>query len=347
MNKKILAGPAAVIRRTAAGAVKNRFASIVFVIAALLVSAGFRWTPPDNEDSQASQAAIVHFWAAYHGNDYNAIPQVETELEAALQNDPDNPTLYALLGAAHFWHIGEFARDANQQDPALAQDMPDAVTNFGKALDLDYYTKHFIGYISDDHLPGYLGITTVHLGQMTNNPNLIAQGDQMLDFAVYEFPEFNNFNRWAAYNTESKDSPAYQKALESLWQGLDSCVGTKIDRANPDLKPYLNVLTSVGRKKACRWGGELAPYSFEGYMLNLGNGLVKAGQVDAARIMFNNARYAGNYNTWPYRSVLESVANSDLNARAAFYAGGNPKNDPPLGVPNRGCSYCHAQVPEK
>jgi hypothetical protein len=344
MNKKILAAPAAVIRRAAAGAIKNRFASVVFVIAALLVSAGFRWTPPDNEDSQA---AIVHFWSAYHGNDYGAIPQVDAELESALQNDPDNPTLYALLGASHFWHIGEFARDPNQQDPALAHDMPDAVSNFGKALDLDYYTKHFIGYINDDHLPGYLGITTVHLGQMTNNSDLIAQGDQMLDFAVYEFPEFNNFNRWAAHNTEAKDSPAYQKALESLWQGLDSCVGTKIDRANPDLKPYLNVLTSVGRKKACRWGGELAPYSFEGYMLNLGNGLVKAGQVDAARIMFNNARYAANYGTWPYRSVLEAIANSDLNARAALYADSNPKNDPPLAVPNRGCSYCHAQVPEK
>ena len=169
----------------------------------------------------------------------------------------------------------------------------------------------------------------------------------MLDFAVYEFPEFNNFNRWAAHNTDAKDLPSYQKALDSLWQGLDSCVGTKIDRANPDLKPYLNVLTSVGRKKACRWGGELAPYSFEGYMLNLGNGLVKAGQIDAAKIVFNNARYAANYNTWPYRSVLEAIANSDLNARATLYADGNPKNDPPLAVPNRGCSYCHAQVPEK
>src|SRR5260370_18216449 len=82
-------------------------------------------------------------------------------------------------------------------------------------------------------------------------------------------------------------------------------------------------------------------------MLQLGNGLVKAGQIDVAKIVFNNARYAANYNTWPYRSVLEAIANSDLNARAALYADGNPKNDPPLGVPNLGCSYCHAQVPEK
>ena len=82
--------------------------------------------------------------------------------------------------------------------------MPQAMSEFGRALDLDYYTNHFIAYINDDHLPGYLGITTVHLGQMTNNPDLIAKGDQTLDFAVYQFPEFNNFNRWAAHSTESK-----------------------------------------------------------------------------------------------------------------------------------------------
>jgi hypothetical protein len=347
MNKSSFAGVAQKIRRVVAGTRKSPF-TLLMVTAALLVSAGFSWAPAGVADSDdGTHTAIEHFWAAYHGNDYNAIPQVEAELQQAIQAAPNNPTLYALLGAAHFWHIGEAARDPNPRDPALAGDMPDAVSNFGQALELDYYTRHFIGYIDDDHLPGYLGITTVHLGQMTNDAELTAKGDEMLDFAVYEFPEFNNFNRWAAHNGEQKDSASYKKALDSLWQGLDSCVGATIDRSNPDLKPYLNLLTTAGRKKACRWGDELAPYSFEGYMLNLGNGLVKAGKIEAARVMYHNAHYAANYGTWPYRSVLEAIENSDLSARAALYADDNSNNDPPLGVPNRGCSYCHATVPEK
>jgi len=81
-------------------------------------------------------------------------------------------------------------------------------------------------------------------------------------------------------------------------------------------------------------------------MLNFGNGLLKAGQVEQARIIFHNAHYASNYGTWPYRAVLDSIENSDLEARAALYAD-NPNNEPPFGVPNRGCSYCHATVPEK
>lgn len=343
MNKKLPARAARLIPHFISGIRKSRLLATVLVAAALAACTGFAWSPQDDE---TSNAAIDHFWAVYHGNRYDAIPQIEAELERAIRTDPNNPTLYALLGAAHFWHVGEAPRDANPHDPALAQDMPQAVSNFGQALELDYYAKHFIGYINDDHLPGYLGITTVHLGQMAGDPGLIAKGDQMLDFAVYEFPEFNNFNRWAAHNAEAKNSPNFERSLDSLWQGLDACVGATVNRANPDLKPYLSLLTSAGRKKACRWGGEIAPYSFEGYMLNLGNGLVKAGQIEAARVMFRNAHYAGNYSTWPYRDVLESIENSDLNARAALYADNNLNNDPPLGVPNRGCSYCHAKVPE-
>jgi hypothetical protein len=349
MNGSKMARFAGAVRYCSARLKKNPFAGALLLGAAMLLITGFTWDQDsDNGQSEGtSRTAIENFWAVYHGNDYNAIPRVQQELQRAIQNDPNNPTLYALLGATHFWHIGEAARDANQHDPALAQDMPAAVSFFGKALKLDYYGKHLIGYINDDHLPGYLGITTVHLGQMTNDPAVIAKGDQTLDFAAYEFPEFNNFNRWAAHNTDFKDSATYQRSLDSLWEGIDSCVGAKIDRNNPDIRPYLDLVTSVGRKKACWWQSELAPYSFEGYMLNLGNGLVKAGQVDAARVIYNDARYATNYSTWPYRYVLESIVSSDLEARAALYADDDSTNDPPLGVPNRGCSYCHARVAER
>jgi hypothetical protein len=294
----------------------------------------------------SSEAAIERFWTVYHGNDYAAIPEVQSELQAAIGQDPNNPTLYALLGATHFWHIGEYTRDPKPDQNVLNQDMPTAAQLFQKALDLDYNGEHLIGYVNDDHLPGYLGITTFHTGQMANDPNLMAKGDQILDYAVYQFPEFNNFNRWAAHNIDPKDSATYKKALDSLFQGLDVCVGGAIDRTNPDIGPYLNLETSVGRKKACWPDGDIAPYGFEGYMLNLGNGLVKAGQVDAARVVYANARYAKNYATWPYRQVLESIAASDLNARAAMYADNNSITDPPFSVPNRSCVYCHATVAE-
>jgi hypothetical protein len=261
MNRRFVARLAAALRSDAARLRKDPFASMLLLCAALMLIAGFRWNPADDDNprQEASGAAIQHFWAVYHGNDYNAIPQVLTELQRAIQDDPNNSTLYALLGATHFWHIGEAARDTVPRDPALAQDMPDAVAFFSRSLQLDYYTQHPINYINDDHLPGYLGVTTVHLGQMTNNPKLTAKGDQTLDFAAYEFPEFNNFNRWAAHNTEPKDSPSYQKALDSLWEGLDSCIGTNIDRTNPDVRPYLHSLLLLAARKPAGGKANLLP----------------------------------------------------------------------------------------
>jgi hypothetical protein len=296
-------------------------------------------------DHHLTTAAINEFWAIYHGNDYSQIPRVQDQLQKALQHDPDNPTLYVFLGATHFWHAGEIQRDPHPDLRAFAQDMPTAVKLFQKALDLDY-SPHPISYINDDHLPGYLGVTTVHAGQQTGDATLIAKGDQILSYAAYQFPEFNNFNRWAAHNAGQKDTQTYQTALNSLWAALDACVGATVDRANPDLGAYLPLETANGRKRVCWWDGKMAPYSFEGLMLNLGNGLVKAGQIDAARVMYANAKYAPNYATWPYRSVLENITNSDLYARAALYADNDSQNDPPLGVPYRGCSYCHALVSE-
>src|SRR5215469_6574207 len=130
-----------------------------------------------DQSNNISRASIERFWTVYHGNDYDGIPQVQKGLEMAIQTDPNNPTLYALLGATHFWHVGEASRDPNAQadQKIFAQDMPTAAALFQKALDLDYYTPHPIGYINDDHLPGYLGITTVHTGQEYQDQSLMAK----------------------------------------------------------------------------------------------------------------------------------------------------------------------------
>ena len=61
----------------------------------------------DDHSTGISRAAIGKFWTIYHGNDYAAIPEAQEELQKAIQSDPNNPTLYALLGATHFWHVGE------------------------------------------------------------------------------------------------------------------------------------------------------------------------------------------------------------------------------------------------
>ncbi len=120
-----------------------------------------------------------------------------------------------------------------------------------------------------------------------------------------------------------------------------------MDWTNPDLTKYLRLRTAVGRKKVCWDENAMAPHGFEGFMASLGNGLVKAGEVDAARIVYGNARLAANYSAWPYRADLEAILASDLRARAALYDDADPRNDPPVTIRGRSCVYCHATEPER
>jgi hypothetical protein len=50
---------------------------------------------PDQDDrsTDISRTAIERFWAIYHGNNFDAIPEVQKELKTAIQSDPNNPTL--------------------------------------------------------------------------------------------------------------------------------------------------------------------------------------------------------------------------------------------------------------
>ena len=109
--------------------IRHRAIALVLVIAAVLVCAGFAWKP-----SNDSQAAIDYFWQVYHGNDYSAIPLVEAQLQQALERDPGNPALHALLGAAHFWHIGEGARDPNPNDQCLVNDIDTKLSGDGYTI---------------------------------------------------------------------------------------------------------------------------------------------------------------------------------------------------------------------
>jgi hypothetical protein len=297
-------------------------------------------TPPASETpgdpDAARQGAYEMFWSTFHGNDYAQIWQAQAALRDAITLNPDNGQLHALLAATHFWHAGEANRDPHPDPQVLRQDLPEAIRLFRRAAELDP---------EDDRLPGFIGVTISHAGFRSGDANLIAQADRILDYAVYQFPEFNNFNLWAAHNHEPRDSDGFRRALDALWSALDLCLNGHVDRENPDVTPYLALRTATGRKKVCWDQNALAPHSFEGFMLGLGNGLVKANSVAAARVAYANAKLARDYASWPYRTQLESLLAADLGARAALYADSDPSNDPPVTAAGSGCTYCHARVP--
>jgi hypothetical protein len=115
-----------------------------------------------------------------------------------------------------------------------------------------------------------------------------------------------------------------------------------VDRASPDYARYMG-LAKQGAKRAC-WNSAIAPHNFEGFFLNFGDMLVKAGDPATAVKMYGNAKLTPDYATWPYKQVLEErIANAAANVEVF------QRQDPPAGAPaimirsTFACMGCHQQ----
>ena len=49
----------------------------------------------------------------------------------------------------------------------------------------------------------------------------------------------------------------------------------------------------------------MAPHNFEGFFLNMGDMLVKAGDPETGKKVYAQARLSRQFDTWPLRDVLE------------------------------------------
>ena len=107
----------------------------------------------------------------------------------------------------------------------------------------------------------------------------------------------------------------------------------------------LTLETKEGKKRVC-WNSEIAPHNFEGFFLNMGDMLVKAGDWETARKIYGDAKLSSTYSQWQYRQVLEDRIRDAQDNVAAFNA--------PADATNRGdkrimvtsafsCMACHRQ----
>src|SRR5215813_8641411 len=149
-------------------------------------------SPDAGDPAISAKKASDAFWTTYWNNDYAHIPDAQSALQAAIAQNPNDAELTALLAAIHWWHVSEAATREQHPDPAvLNSDLPTALALMTRATELDP---------DEDHYPGFVGVLMVHIGRRTNDLDLVAQGDQKIEEAIYRFPEFNGFNMWAAHN---------------------------------------------------------------------------------------------------------------------------------------------------
>ena len=180
-------------------------------------------------------------------------------------------------------------------------------------------------------------------GTIHKDEKMVRQGFYAMKDAVRAWPEFNYFTAGYTASGLPVDSERYREGLEQQWLTLDVCTGEKVDRASPDYAKYMPLETKEGPRRVC-WNSWIAPHNFEGFFLNFGDMLVKAGQPDLAVTMYRNAQLAREYPAWPYKAVLEArIRDAAKNVAAFRRTEPGPDAATLMGRSTFACMGCHQE----
>ena len=256
--------------------------------------------------------AKAQFWETLHNGEYTKIPQTTELLTAAYLENPTDPELAAYLGFEHAWNFTE--RNRNQTLPATVVNQV--------ILTRKYFTDAVALSPDDPRFKGFLADFTMVEGQIFGDAREQTAGYFLLKDAIDEWPEFNYFTGGYVFSQLPVQSKHFQEGLEWQWKTLKSCYGSGVNPDQPSIADYLNLETTIGPKRAC-WNSWIAPHNVEGYYLNMGDMLVKNGDIKTAIKIYENAKRVPSYKKWHFAPILEKRIRD---ANKNIIAFNDPKN---------------------
>jgi hypothetical protein len=344
---------------TASGELSTAWKIAIGVAAALVVIGALVWlmweriavaTAPKKVAAEmrneAAQKADELFWATFHGGKYEGIDAALQALTAAYLETPNDPKTAGHIAWSHNWRMAERAR-VGSAPATITDDAAVARRYFEEAVRLDP---------SDPRTRGFLAGHTIVEGNLHKDEKLVRKGYFMMLDAVRDWPEFNMFTGGFVFSRLAAETKQFRQGLDWQWTTLDLCIGGKLDRANPDYSPYMSAEPQgtpqqdkhmiEGPKRAC-WNSWIAPHNLEGFFLNMGDMLVKAGDWRTAQKIYANARLPRAYAGWDFKDVLDQrIANAEANVAIFRTAPGQGAEDgrPRMMIDSEfACMACHQE----
>ena len=282
--------------------------------------------------SEAALKADELFWQTFHNGEYEKIPNALEVLTAAYVQTPNDAVTAAHIAWLHTWRISENARK-DSVPATITDDMMLARRYFQEAVKLDPSEARYLGF---------LAANTLAEGNLHKDEQLTREGHFILLESIKAWPEFNLFTGGYVMSRLPADSPRFREGLEWQWRTLDECIEGKIDRANPDYSRYMSKETKEGRKRPC-WNSWIAPHNLEGFFLNMGDMLVKAGDWQTAQKIYANAKLSKEYASWKYQTVLDDRIKQAQGNVALFNAPNETAKVRIMVNSEFSCMACHQQ----
>jgi hypothetical protein len=293
-------------------------------------------------DSEFARRAQSFFRESLASGRYENLPEALRLLTAAYLQNPRDPSVSFLLGMAHLWRVAERFRES-KQDPTITDDLILADKYLSEARKLDP---------KDFRIPGFEGSVKMALGSIHQDEALKREGYFILKDAVRAYPEFNFFTMSFVLSNVPREDPKFADAIDYAWRNIEVCVGHKVGRTAADvaqlaeefrksLSPAAQI-AGGSHDRACR-NPPTAPHNMEGFLLHMGDLLVKKGDVDAGRGIYGLAKLSPSYSSWPYGEILDKRIATAPERAAAFAAGTKPQPEMMFQSPYA-CVGCHASL---
>ncbi len=256
-----------------------------------------QWAAPEKKATTSAPVEFVNaeqeFWTHFHAGHYDRIPQLLETYKRLYVLHPDHPVIAARIGFLHVWHLSERMR-MGEPKASVIDDATLCRKFFGEASQLDPKDPRFKGF----YAACIMAEADIHQREADTR-----KGYYLMKDAISDWPEFNLFTGGYVMSQLPWEGSLFDEALEWQWKTLDLCAQTKVDRKQPEYPAYATQDFS-GAKRACG-NSAIAPHNFEGFFLNMGDMLVKKGEVPVAKKIYSFARLSPSYQQWPYRNMLE------------------------------------------
>jgi hypothetical protein len=289
---------------------------ILFLVVIIQTSCAFMLSyikdkKPSVLESDAARIANEYMWEQFHLGNYDSIPLILAKLNRAYQLDPNDARVAGHLGFMYLWNFSERIR--HQAQDRILENIFLSNRFFKEAITLNP---------RDPRIYGFQSAVQMCEGALTNNLEILAESYFTSLKAIRRWSQFNKF---ALGYVESQLDPAsrmYKQGLKYQWEILDECSEKKLSKKNileapgNELSVLYNEIKNSDNPEITRACGNswIAPHNWEGFFLNFGDMLVKAGELEEAKVIYQAARIAPSFDDWPYKNVIEiRIKNADSN----------------------------------
>jgi tetratricopeptide (TPR) repeat protein len=277
-----------------------------YILALLLITSfgcsylAVQFTPKKKHtliQTDLGKKADEFFWNQYHQGNYDSIPQIINLLNQALQENPNDLKTNAHLGFVHVWALSERQR-LTEAEASVTEHISLSRRYFSEANQMNPHDPRILGFLAD---------LTLAEGSQFNNKKQQTQGFFIGLKSIRKWPQFNKFTLGYILSNLDTTDKNFTKGLEWQYQTIDDCACEKNTRKTDysEAIEKIKKSTSPMIHRAC-WNTWIAPHNWEGFCLNWGDMLVKAGKTEEAVKIYNLARKSDSYNEWPFKTELEN-----------------------------------------